>query len=365
MKLIIVKPIMTQPRYHFDRTIEISKYMDVQWLIGGKVNENEDFSQYVSSKHQILMLGKGKIRRKLLGRIDLLRFIIKAITCLSGRYADLVMVHSSEFSFLYPLFCRKHTFVMLTFTPDVSPSMSRRFIQDIQERIDHIAYRNFIVANEAMIKAFHLECKSTYIMKWGMRPISRHPKLFDKMRLLYIGTLSSRGVHKTVYGLREYMDSNPKVAVERYDIIGTGRSDYLEMISSAINECNLNNIVFMHGYLTDDKIVDYFMKSNVGVAFVPITDYYKDLYVTKSFEYLLSGIPIIATDIIENRKIVFDNNGVLITDSNTGFADGLHKIAGNFSSYDSEAIYKSIENWNLEYTVKHSIVPSLMEIVAK
>ena len=76
----------------------------------------------------------------------------------------------------------------------------------------------------------------------GMNPISFKSKNFDRIRMLYLGT-HRRDIHKTIFGLKEYLATNPEVEVERYDIIGTGRKEYITLIEDAMNETGLSNIV--------------------------------------------------------------------------------------------------------------------------
>jgi len=252
---------------------------------------------------------------------------------------------------------------MSTFTQDVNPSKVRRLFWDFYDRIGFSVYKRFLIDTELKVEEFGLQKKKTYIVRWGMSQISIMPKKFDRIRMLYLGTLSGRDIHKTIYGLKEYLDTNPEIEVERYDIIGTGHKEYIDLIKKAIKETELSNIVYLHGYLNDKEIIPYFDKANVGIAYLPNTPYYTNNICTKVFEYPLSGIPTIAVATNENKKIINDINGVLIEDNEHSFAQGLHLIAQRFANYSSEDIIKTMETESIPYQIKHYIVPTFNKII--
>ncbi|HOJ16801.1 MAG TPA: glycosyltransferase [Caldisericia bacterium] len=363
-KIVFVKPIMSQPRYHFDRTMELSKYFNIEWIIGWKLKENDIYPES-QINHKIMFVGRGKPRKKFKGLFDQFLFTFKAANIIRKMNADLIIIHSNRINLLYPILCHKERdkFVMMTFTPAVNPSKLRRLFWDCYERIGFSVYKLFLIATEPMVEAFGLQKKKTYIVRWGMNPISIIPKIFDRMRLLYIGTLIGRDIHKTIYGLKEYLDTNPEIEVERYDIIGMGLKEYIDLIEKAIKETELSNIVYLHGYLNDQEIIPCFDKANVGIAYLPNTPYYSNVICTKVSEYLLSGIPTIAVATNENKKIINDINGVLIEDNEHSFAQGLHLMAKRFSSYSSEEIMKNVEKESLSYKVKNELVPTFNRII--
>lgn len=361
-KIVFVKPIMTQPRYHFDRTLELSKYFDIEWIIGWKLNEN-DIYPASRSNHKINFLDEGKPRKKFKGALDQLLFTFKAVSNLKKINPDLIVIHSNRMNIFYPIFCEKNKLIMMTFTPAVNPSKYKRVFWDLYERLSFTGYKRFLIGTEPMIQAFHLQKKKNYIIRWGMNPISIKPKKFDKIRMLYLGTLTGRDIHKTIYGLNEYLKTNPEVEVERYDIIGTGWKEYITLIEDAINETGLSNIIHLHGYLNDIDIIPFFDEANVGVAFAPKTEYYSNNILTKLYEYLLSGIPTITISTPDNKRVINEINGVLIEDNEHSFADGLNLIAQRFIKYSSTEIMKTVYKESLQYQVKYNIVTTFNNII--
>lgn len=361
MKLSIVKTFMTEPRYHFDRTLELAKYMEVQWFCGWMLHSHYTFEDYEDTTHKIRVLGKGPVRGKLKGLWIEFKFVLQVIKGLKQTKSDVVMVHSSRLAFLYPILAPGHNYVLMLFTTSVSPSKLRNFFWDSWEQLVMLPYKQYIIGTPEMQDLFGLQHKKCYVRRWGMKPLTQKNKSFSTLKLMYIGVLSGRRVHETIEGLKLFMDIHPEVEVS-YSIIGRGKDEYVKLITQAIKEYNLEEVVAYHGYLPDSEIGAFFEECNVGVSYVPITPYYTDVIVTKTVEYLLSGLAVIATNTNKNRDDINDTNGVLIEDSPASFAQGLEKIYNRLGSYDSDVIRKSAKRWNLEDNVRDNLAPMFKEI---
>lgn len=361
MKLSIVKTFMTEPRYHFDRTLELAKYMEVQWFCGWMLHSHYTFEDYEDTTHKIRVLGKGPVRGKLKGLWIEFKFVLQVIKGLKQTKSDVVMVHSSRLAFLYPILAPGHNYVLMLFTTSVSPSKLRNFFWDSWEQLVMLPYKQYIIGTPEMREMFGIKHKKCYESFWGMKPLTLKNKTFSTLKLLYIGTLSGRRVHETIEGLKLFMDKHPEAEVS-YSIIGRGKEEDVQLLNRAITVHQLGGVVTYYGYLPDSEIVAFFEECNVGVSYVPITPYYTDVIVTKTVEYLLSGLAVIATNTNKNRDDINDANGVLIEDSPTSFARGLEKIFSKLRCYDSEVIRKSAKRWNLEDNVRDNLAPMFKEI---
>jgi len=71
--------------------------------------------------------------------------------------------------------------------------------------------------------------------------------------------------------------------------------------------------------------------------------------VTKTFDYLLAGMPVIATATSENKIVINENNGVLIDDTIEGFASGVEEVIIKKDRYKSQTIRETsqIYHWQL------------------
>ena len=161
------------------------------------------------------------------------------------------------------------------------------------------------------------------------------------LHLLYVGTFINRNIHETIEGLALFHRKYPKIDIS-YKIIVTGDDTSEEKNNSAIEINNLKQIVSLIGYIQNDKLNPFFEKTNIGISYVPITDYFNHQPVTKTFEYLMSGMPVLATGTIENKLIINENNGVIIENSPESFSIGLEKINQLKTKFNEQEIVNSV-----------------------
>ena len=130
-----------------------------------------------------------------------------------------------------------------------------------------------------------------------------------------------------------------------YDIIGFGNWETEQEISKCILEESLSDFVKLHGRIPNENLDQYFKKCNIGIAFVPLVPEYDCQPTTKLFEYLLAGMPVLATATLENSLIIDNQNGILTDDSPEGFSNGLHAIIDKLQVFDSNSIKESVKGY--------------------
>jgi len=363
MNIVNVKLVTNTPRFNFPLYLELSNFHNVLWLLGC-LNNEKNINKYITDTHNIYILGKdNKIRKKLYGLIDEIRFIKKVISILKNKDNDIIIIHFHRLAFLYPLFLPNQKLVLRLYTTSVNKSQIKRITKDIWGRFICKFYNIFFIPTENDRKAFHLnKRKMSYVIPSPLEPISITKKEFKEIKLFYIGTLHNRNVEDTVKGLALFLKSNRNNNIVSYDIVGKGHKEDEEKLISTIINNNLEDIVHYHGFLNDEEVIPFFDNCNIGVAYVPITDYYTNVLVTKLFEYLQSGLAAIATKTNENKKVVTDINGVLIEDSPEGFAKGLETLTMNLNKYSSEAIADTVKEYTVEYYVKNHLLNILEDI---
>jgi len=365
-KIIFIRPIMSISRYHYLRTIELSKYYNISWLVGYYLNEKDEELHIGNNHHNVTIIDRkrSKSTNPIINNWVLFTFYFKAIKFLRENKADLVIVHNNRYCFLLPLFCFKAKYVLQLSTATVSSNKFRRFFGDfIGIKFNILFYRRFNVATSWMINKFNLNKEKTIITRWGSPLISIKRKVFNELKLFYIGSLTNRNVHETVIGLGLFISRFGRNMKITYDIVGNGKTLYIDLINKAIQDYSLTDIVKVHGYIEDKKIKYFFDNCNIGVSYVPVTPYYNDVVATKTEEYLLAGMAVIATNTNENAKVVNEEVGVLINDDPESFCNGLLNIEKNLSKYSSEKIFLISEYLSLEYTVKNNVVPAYNSIL--
>jgi glycosyltransferase involved in cell wall biosynthesis len=187
---------------------------------------------------------------------------------------------------------------------------------------------------------------------------------FDTIKLLYVGALDDRNISETLKGLHLFLQKNERSTVSlTYYIIGFGAETEILKIGNCISEYNLSDFVKIEGRKTYEELIPYFEMSNIGVVYIPQTPWYDCQPTTKLFEYMLAGMPVIATNTYENRLIVNTTNGVLINDTPEDFCKGLTNLFTALNSFKSSEIRQSVEAYTWEKIVKTNLKPYLLNLL--
>jgi glycosyltransferase involved in cell wall biosynthesis len=198
------------------------------------------------------------------------------------------------------------------------------------------------------------------IVPLGANVLDDTIKQYDKMHLLYIGTLHKRQIEKTIEGFSRFHAMHGGKVSLRYDIIGFSHiEDDVDKIKDAIKKNNLSEIIKFHGRKHHQELKQYIKNATIGVCFVPQTPYYDVQPSTKIFEYALSGLITIATDTGENRKYINDVNGVICQDNENSFCAALEKVYESLGKYDDSKIRQSLSEYHWGKIVKNILLPIL------
>jgi glycosyltransferase involved in cell wall biosynthesis len=213
------------------------------------------------------------------------------------------------------------------------------------------------IISEGLRKKLKLPTEKSAILPLGSDVISRQPKTFESLKLLYVGTLNGRNIAQTIKGLSIFCKKYPQIQNISYDIIGDGSE--LEEIKELVAEQDLSDKITLHGRIPHFELSPYFDKCNIGISYVPVTDYYEHQPVTKTYEYILSGMACIATNTFENKIIINNDNGVLCDDSPLSFAQALERITANQSLYNSAYIQNTLKDHTWQDIVENKLIPLL------
>ena len=183
--------------------------------------------------------------------------------------------------------------------------------------------------------------------------------------MLYIGTLDHRNIYQTILGLSRYLKTEGSLKGITYDIVGFGKPDVIAEIIQTIESEKLEKQVFYYGRKKIDELLPFFESSNLGIVYIPQTEAYDCQPVTKLFEYLLAGMPVIATNTLENRIIMRPEFGEVTEDNPEGFADSLSKIVSDRRKYNSERIKNKCLEYQWSSIVSDILDPYFDEILSK
>lgn len=194
------------------------------------------------------------------------------------------------------------------------------------------------------------------LLPLGAEPLSETGKIFDTLKLFYIGTFNGRNLSTFIKGLALFQKRSDLNCT--FDIVGGGTQEEERSVRETIVDCGVKGVK-LYGYLNHDEAVCFFDRCNVGVCYVPITDYYQHQPPTKLYEYLLSGMACIATNTESNAEVINDGNGVLIGDDEESVVLGLQTLADRLTLYDSVGIVQSSRSYQWDSIVKEYLLPLL------
>lgn len=244
-------------------------------------------------------------------------------------------------------------------TMEVLPDRHKRESSDRLLKECCLVYDFITVISEGLRNKLSLSLEKSAILPLGADVMSSTSKEFDYPRLLYVGTLFNRHIEITLEGLAKALSSSPFDV--HYDIIGDGKNGELQLLKEKISELSLEPYVTLHGYISHDKIKPFFEKCNIGVSFVPITDYYDFQPPTKTFEYIMSGMFTIATSTSANQDIITDVSGTLINDDSDSFASVLLEIKDRLHSFNEDLIRDTLKSCTWQNIVEKELKPILLQ----
>lgn len=243
-------------------------------------------------------------------------------------------------------------------TLSVKKDKTARKMENDSIRNSCIGYDFTTIISEGTRDAIALDKQKSAIVPLGSDVISTTEKSFEDLRLLYIGALSGRDIEKTVKGFAIFKKTYSDVVIH-YDIVGVGYNNELNILKDLTKELNIADCVTLHGFIPHTQIKKFLDHCNIGVSFVPITDYYNHQPPTKTYEYVLSGLYTIATNTLCNRNIINDKNGILIKDTDADFANAISYIYKNSRQFKSSAIKETLLESTWGNIVRKYLLPCL------
>ncbi|MBW3468314.1 glycosyltransferase [Arthrospiribacter ruber] len=236
-----------------------------------------------------------------------------------------------------------------------------RFLDKIL-KLETLFFENITLVGENIAKKIGL--RKYQLLPLGGERFSSKSKQITGFNLLYVGTLSNRNILDFVKGFHSFLMSLP--LNNRKDvsfvIVGSGYGNELESIKKYIYTNGLAEHITTTGYVQNDELGMYFNKANIGVSFIPITPYFENQPPTKTYEYLLSGLVVLATSTKENAKLINESNGVLIKDTPESVRSGLVRLYAEREKFNPKMISKEFEDHLWENISQNILKPYLEKI---
>lgn len=229
-------------------------------------------------------------------------------------------------------------------TGSVEKSSILRFLYDNALKIETLFFRHITVISGGLSEKLGL--RNARLLPLGAETISPADKVFVTCRMLYVGTLYNRRIETLIHGLADYhkqADTHDKKVL--LTVVGDGSPGQLDALIAIAAERGLSDIVTFTGRVPHDQLKPIFDAHNVGISYIPLTPFFDHQPPTKTFEYLMSGMPVIATKTNANQLIITPDNGVLIGDTAAEVCRGIKTMLQKLDRFSSEQIRQSCQDY--------------------
>lgn len=271
------------------------------------------------------------------------------------------MIFYFTFSSLFRFFSKDTIQIMDIRTSFIFKSKFRRYIYNRLMCVESKLFKHVTIISNSLRKFLQTN-QSMHILPLGAPYFDCPNKNFDCLKLLYVGTFYERDIEKTVLGFKEFLNVTNFPTNVKYTIVGFGSSEEILKIKSAIEDNNLGKYINYVGEVRYPALNKYFSDHNVGVSFIPLTPYYDCQPPTKTFEYLLNGMPVLATSTSENSLVISSDNGVLINDTSEDFCKGLLQLYRQKEAYKSSLIKENAKQFTWDHIVNENLIPYLSSL---
>lgn len=232
----------------------------------------------------------------------------------------------------------------------ISYNKLRNILYNANLKIESLFFNSVSIISEGLRKKLRVN-KNSFILPLGANPIDVNRRTNNKIHLLYVGTFVGRHIEDTIEGVGLYLKSHPEADIF-YTIIGDGSVKEKNELEKRILKYGLQKHINLEGYVAHSELSKFYQTANVGISYIPLTSFYEYQPATKTFEYLMAGMPVIATGTYENKKIVNDQNGLFIDDNPLSFADSLKLIYNKIEDFNESIIRESVAEYKWESIVK-------------
>jgi glycosyltransferase involved in cell wall biosynthesis len=218
------------------------------------------------------------------------------------------------------------------------------------------------VISESLADKLRFPRRKCHILPLGADVAESPVKSFEALHLLYVGTLNGRRIKDTLLGFARFYREFGHTMAMSYTIVGDGPRGELEELRTIALERSLSDVVELPGYIARQELDTVFARCNIGVSYVPKTPFFEVQPVTKTFEYMMAGMPVIATATYEHTLVVDETNGVLIDDNEGAFCEALKELRERHEWFDSVAIRRSCRHHSWERIVRRNLAPYLERV---
>jgi len=259
-----------------------------------------------------------------------------------------------DFRFMYPLLTPRQKYVVFMATPSVDQRRFYRFLMNKSLQVNMSFFSHLVIERYWRHDFLKLPYKKLKVIDPGFYDFGFAAKDFSSLRLVYVGVLCGRGIENTIEGLALFIHRNSTAKIT-YDIFGKAKPSEIYSLRKVISKHSLSSTVKCHGFLTQSEGSRLIQGCNVGVAYTANTGYYGHSS-AKTLEYLIAGLPVIATSSPFKNDFINDSNGVIHDDNPEDFSRALEIVYSRRFEYMPEKIREVNLHFSMDKIVKNQIV---------
>ncbi len=248
-------------------------------------------------------------------------------------------------------------------TRSVTNNIFINYFRDKLLKFEVLFFKHCTVLSHDVAKSLNL--KKYHLLPLGGECFSYEEKHFEHLHLIYIGTLNNRNIIECVIGFHLALQAHPEWRPISFTIIGDSSGNELSNINAYIEQNSLEKWIRTLGYIHNDFLESYLQNANIGVSYIPITPYYTNQPPTKTYEYLLSGLPVLATKTVAHENLISECNGVLIQDNRDSFVEGLERIFLHREKYSSKIVKGTVDQHLWKNIVDKNLKPYIRGIAKR
>ena len=275
---------------------------------------------------------------------------------------EIVFIKYFPLCFIVKILAKRNNYIVDIRTGFLAKNHIMLIIMNTFLSLEVKLFKNITIISSSLVNKLSLNKREPQVIPLGAEVNFKENKSFNELKLLYVGTFHLRNIEQTILGFAKfYRKYNSKINMN-YIIIGSGYNQEEKEYEALIKKEGLEKVITLVGSVYHEDLQTYFDSQNIGVSFIPMTSYFDCQPSTKTFEYLLSGMPVIATATYENALVVNDCNGVLISDNADSFCEGLEKMVSNSGTYNSEDIKLASERYTWKNIIRNDLKSYLLKV---
>jgi len=295
------------------------------------------------------------------------RFIYNACKVISASKPDYIFMpyfFGTSLVNFYFLFSRFRARMIVDIrTSFIFSSPTKTNIANALLKLECLFFKTITVISGGLKQSLSLPKRTLILPLGGERTVTKK-KTFEEILFLYVGTFYDRDIQTNLKAFIQFYGelSEPEKGKIKYYIIGYGPEKDITEIKSIIQDCTLHDVIVFVGEVRYPELNEYIEKCNIGVSYIPLKPYYDMQPPTKTFEYLVNGMLVLATATTENSIVINDTNGVCVKDDFLSQVEGFKKIYTKSFHADSDAIINSSGKYTWEYIINHILKGYLQKI---